>query len=293
MDKQTLNKYLKASEISKKVKLLGKKLAKPGMSYLKLSEKLEAETRKLGADLAFPANISVNNVAAHYCSKSNDKSILKAGDLLKIDVGVQIDGYIVDSAISIGIGTKKHDKLIDASKKAVENAIKLIKPRARASDIGAKIEKTIESYGFKSIRNLSGHAVERYTVHAGYSIPNFKSGNYVLKKGDVIAIEPFATDGRGRVKDGASSSIYELAELKPVRLHRDVLKYIIETYKTLPFSQREIEKKFNKIKTTLALRSFAQAGILHDHKILLEKPGALVSQHEHTIIVDDKPIVLG
>ena len=294
LGKEVLAKYKKASEVSKKVKSYGKSIAKPGISYLELSEKIEAKTRELGAELAFPANISVNDVAAHYCASSKDKNVLKKGDLLKLDVGVQVDGYIVDSAISFGIATKEHDKMIKTARDALDNAIKILKPGIKTSKIGAQIESTIEGAGYKVVKNLSGHGLARYTVHAGSSIPNYNTkGKETLKMGDVIAIEPFVTNGRGAIREGNSSTIYELKEEKPVRLHKDVLKYIIDKYRTLPFSEREVEKKFGLLKTRLALRSFARAGILHDHKILLEEKGSYVAQFEHTIIIDEKPIILG
>ena len=294
MNNDILSKYKRAGEISKKCKEYGRKLAIPGANYLEISEKIEQKIGDMGADLAFPANLSVNDVAAHYCASSNDKNTLKEGDLLKLDIGVQIDGYIVDSAISIPIKTKKHDKIISASKEALDNAVKLVKPGILASELGKVIEETIEKHGFKSIRNLSGHGIERYNVHAGYNIPNYdtKSG-FKLEKGMVIAIEPFATNGRGMIKEGKSSGIYELAEAKQVRLYRDVLNFITETYKTLPFSEREVAKKFGHVKTRLALSTLSRAGILHDHKILMEKPNSVVSQFEYTLIVDEKPIVLG
>ena len=292
--KDIISKYKKAGKISKECKEFGRKLAIPGANYLEISEKIEAKIRKMGADLAFPVNMSVNSVAAHYCAIENDSSVLKEGDLLKLDIGVQIDGYIIDSAISIPIKTKKHDNLILAAREALDNAVKFVKPGIYTSDIGEVIESTIQKHGFKSIRNLSGHGIEQYNVHAGYNIPNYKSGGkFKLEKGMVIAIEPFATDGRGLVTEGKSSGIYELADKKQTRMYRDVLNHIISTYQTLPFSEREVSKKFGRTKTKLALGSFARAGILHDHKILNEKPGSHVAQFEYTIIVDDEPIVLG
>lgn len=294
MNKEVLAKYKKASDISKKCKEYGRKLAIPGANYLEISEKVESKIREMGGALAFPANISVNDVAAHYCASDKDSNLLKEGDLLKLDIGVHIDGYIVDSAISIPIKTKKHDKLISAAREALDNAIKLVKPGVYVSDIGEVIESTIKKHGFKSIRNLSGHGIEQYNVHAGYNIPNYKAGGkFKLEKGMVIAIEPFATDGRGLVTEGKSSGIYELAEKKQVRMYRDVLNHILSTYQTLPFSEREISKKFGRTKTKLAISSFVRSGILHDHKILNEKSGSHVAQFEHTIIVDKKPIVLG
>jgi len=294
MNKEVLSKYKKASDISKKCKEYGRKLAVPGANYLEISEKIEAKIQEMGGELAFPANISVNDVAAHYCAGEKDSNTLKEGDLLKLDIGVHIDGYIVDSAISIPIKTKEHNDLIKSARAALDNAIKLVKPGAYVSDIGEVIEATIKKHGFKSIRNLSGHGIEQYNVHAGYNIPNYKAGGkFKLEKGMVIAIEPFATDGRGLVTEGKSSGIYELSEKKQVRMYRDVLNHIVSTYQTLPFSERELSKKFGRTKTKLAIGSFVRAGILHDHKILNEKPGSRVAQFEHTIIVDDKPIVLG
>ncbi len=294
LSKEALTKYKKASEISKKVKKYGKSLAKPGISYLELTEKIESKTRELGADLAFPANVSVNDVAAHYSALYNDKNVIKKGDLVKLDAGVHVDGYIVDSAISFGVDTKEHDKMIKTARSALDNAIKILKPGVKVSDIGAQIEGTAKKAGYRVIKNLSGHGIDRYAVHTGYNIPNYDNkSNETLKKGDVIAIEPFVTNGRGAVKGGASSGIYELKEAKPVRMYKEILKHIVETYKTLPFSERELQNKFGPLKTRLALNSFVKADILYDHKVLLEEKGSLVAQFEHTIIVDDKPIVLG
>jgi len=294
MSKKVLLKYKKASDISKRCKEYGRELAVPGAKYLEISEKIESKIKEMGGELAFPANISVNDVAAHYCASEKDENTLKKGDLLKLDIGVHVDGYIVDSAISIPIETEKHNNLIESSREALDNAIKLVKPGVSVSDIGEVIESTIKKHGFKSIRNLSGHGIDRYNVHAGYNIPNYKTGSkFKLEKGMVIAIEPFATDGRGSVTEGKSSGIYELSEKKQVRMYRDVLNHILSNYQTLPFSERELAKKFGRTKTKLAISSFVRSGILHDHKILNEKPGSMVSQFEYTIIVDDKPIVLG
>ena len=170
MSKKVLLKYKKASDISKRCKEYGRELAVPGAKYLEISEKIESKIKEMGGELAFPANISVNDVAAHYCASEKDENTLKKGDLLKLDIGVHVDGYIVDSAISIPIETEKHNNLIESSREALDNAIKLVKPGVSVSDIGEVIESTIKKHGFKSIRNLSGHGIDRYNVHAKESV---------------------------------------------------------------------------------------------------------------------------
>ena len=289
-----VTKYKKASEISKKCKAYGKSIAKSGMNYLEFSKKIEEKIINMGGGIAFPVNISVNDVAAHDIAQIDDTRVFKKGDLVKLDIGVHIDGFIVDSAITFEIETKKYEALISLNKKALESAINVIKPGIKISEIGKAVETVVNKSEYKIIKNLTGHGIEQYDIHSGFSVPNYDTGGSdVLEKGMVIAVEPFLTNGFGSIKESKSSGIYQLEYDKPIRLYRDVLNFIKKEFLTLPFNIRDIQIKFGYAKSKSAIAYLVRNKILTDHKVLLEKKGSVVSQFEHTIIVDDIPIVLG
>jgi len=295
MEPSVLQKYKKAGEIAKKVKIFIRNTIKPDVTLLEIAEHIDNKIVDLGGKPAFPADVSVGDIAAHYCPYYQDSTKLKEGDLVKIDIGVHIDGYLVDTAFTVSVGDNKVNKdLINAANSALNSALKLAKPGVSLGKIGISIEHEISSRGFKSIKNLSGHSVDRYTIHSGMSIPNFNSGSSkTLQKGQVVAIEPFASTGSGKVISGKSCKVFEVKEGKNTRQHRDVLKYLVGEYKTLPFSERNVIDKFGLVKARLALRNFVKSGVVEEYTVLHEsKKGSLVAQAEHTVIVDDTPVVL-
>lgn len=281
--------WIKAGKIAAEALKYGKELAKPGVKLLELAEKIEAKIHELGGKVAFPVNLSLNHIAAHYTPSSNDETVFKQEDILKIDVGAHVNGAIGDTALTVG----NNKELIAASNDALKEAIKLSTPGTELREIGKAIQQTISSYSFAPIKNLSGHKIDEYNLHAGLTIPNFDNGNTTkLEEGMVIAIEPFATTGVGKITEGKPSGIYSFQADKPVRLQsaRQVLKYVLNEYKTLPFSKRALEKKFPQC--SLALVALERAGILHHYPQLPEENKGLVSQAEHTVLVKDKPVVL-
>jgi len=278
---------IKAGKIASEARAYGKKLIKVGASILDVTEKIEKKIIELGGKIAFPPQFSRNNIAAHYNALVDDKT--KFGeDLVKFDLGVQINGKIADCAISIDL-SGKNSKLIKASEEALKVAINLAKPGVMIGEIGAAIEKTIKSFGFVPIRNLSGHGLGEYDVHSEPTIPNYDNGDKTkLEEGQAIAIEPFASTGEGFVINGKKSEIYSLKKLKNIRnkYARDILKFINEEYKTLPFSKRYLLKKFNKFQVAIGLSNLLREDILHEYSVLIEKdPNTMVAQTEHTIIV--------
>ena len=289
-----VKKYQKASEISKKCKEYGKSIAKSGMNYLEFSKKIENKILELGGGIAFPVNISVNDTAAHDIAQIDDTRVFEKGDLVKLDIGVHIDGFIVDSAITFEIETNNHSELINLNRKALDEALKVIKPGVKVSEIGKAVEKVVKGSKYKIIKNLTGHGIEQYDIHSGFGIPNYDTKtNDILERGMVIAVEPFLTDGDGMIKSGKSSGIYQLEYDKPVRLYRDVLNFIKKEFLTLPFNIRDIQDKFGYAKAKSSIAYLVRNELLTDHQVLLEKKGSVVSQFEHTIIVEDKPIILG
>ncbi len=295
MEKEELEKWKKAGEIAGEAREYGISLLKNGMNVLEIARKIEELIIKKGGKFGFPVQISINDMAAHYTPYPDDQTALKTGELVKLDLGVHIDGYIGDTASTIEIGTNNQPELIKASREALNEAIKLCRPGTKVCEIGRTVEEVIIEHGFKPIKNLSGHKVDRYILHSNLSIPNFDNGDKTeLKEGIVVAVEPFATTGIGLVKEGKQSSNYRMHSTANVRdsLSRETLQYIREEFATLPFAKRHLLTKFSLQKANLVLFNLEKNGIIYGYPQLPEKSGGIVSQAEHTIIVKDTPIVL-
>ncbi len=290
MKKSELGDYKKAGEMASAVRNYASSIIKPDMPLLEIAEKIEDKIIELGGKPAFPINLAIDDVAAHSTPSSNDDE--KARGLLKVDIGVHINGKIADTAFSLDLTKeKKYFKIIEASEQALASALKKIKKGISLSEIGSVIQETIVSYGFSPIRNLSGHELGNFLVHAGLTIPSYENNNPTKLREGAYAIEPFSTTGTGLVYDGGKSRIYRLEKEGAVRdsTAREIYKYVSKEYKTLPFCERWLTKKFGS-RTKLALLFLENAGLLHHYSKLIEKSHAPVSQAEHTIIIHDKEI---
>ncbi len=286
---EDVKNYVKAGQIAKKVMDMSKKMIIPGESYLDIVDTIEKMIIDEGGKIAFPTNISVNENAAHYVPSLNDKTVLEETDIVKIDLGVHIDGCISDNAYTIDL-SNENGKLVEASKNALDAATSYMKAGRKVGDIGEIIENEIKKLGFKPIENLTGHMVKPYLLHAGEIIPNIKTDDdYILKEGDVFAVEPFATNGYGAVKEGSNMEIYSLLEMRNVRMRqsRQVLAHIIQNYYALPFAKRWLNSVVNsQIALSAALRELTRNEILTTYPVLKEVDNGLVSQTEHTVIIE-------
>jgi methionyl aminopeptidase len=288
MDENALNRYRLAGKITAEARDLGKNLIKHGTPYIDVVNAIEEYMVEKGARVAFPVNIAIDNIAAHYTPKHDEKMTFQRGTLVKLDVGAHINGYIADTAVTVEVGTQNGRDLIKASQEALMVAIEMVRPGVNLGQVGKMVEQTITSYGFKPINNLTGHSLERYKLHAGISIPNveeFNSGK--VKAGDVLAIEPFATNGSGKVKSWKNSNIYRLIKPK-ITKNKDANKLleVIQKYRrTLPFSER-FAYKFVK-RPDAALSKLRQIRAITMYPILIEKEDGLISQTEHTVIVTE------
>lgn len=283
MDK---DKILKAGKIAKAVKDFIKPQIKKGKPLLEIAEIIENKIIELGGKPAFPCNLSTNEVAAHYTPSHNDETL--AHGLLKVDFGVHIDGWTADTAYSLDLeDSEKNKELIEAAKDALASASKTIKAGVKASTIGKEISNSITKKGFLPIINLSGHEMAQYVLHAGKTIPNIDDNRSTIIEEGLYAIEPFATNGNGKIHDGAKSGIYVLENPNPPRspTAREILNYIAEVYQTLPFCSRWLVKKFGT-KALLGLRELERNNNLHHFAQLVEKEGALVAQAENTFLVE-------
>jgi len=281
--------YTKAGEIAAAVVKKLKKEIKIGNLLFDIAEAGESQIRELGGKPAFPINLSLNEVGAHYTPIPNDKTEL-GEDIIKIDIGVHVDGYIADTAFTFDF-TNEYGDMLKANEKALEEALKLATPGTNVSEIGEVIHSAIHEAGYNPIVNLSGHSLGQYTIHAGQNIPNIKTGDFVLKEDMVIAIEPFATDGEGKVTDSPESVIFRYLEDKPVRLReaKNLLHIARDRFDALPFALRWV--KLPQLKLRLALNQLIKANAIYSYPILIEKARGKISQFEHTVIVRDKPEV--
>jgi len=284
MDENELSNYKKAASITTSV-LKELKIA-PGMSVLELAEKIEKSIESKGGLPAFPANISCNEYAAHDTAAVGDTRKIGEKDVVKIDIGAHVDGYISDRAITFDL-SGENGKLLEASEKALNNAVSIVKAGVNVEKIGEEIEKTIRSYGFRPVENLTGHSLGKYLLHSGVEIPNFsaRGKGAILEEGDVIAIEPFATKGIGIVVETQRTEIFSAVFELPTRnvAARNMFKEIKEKYHELPFAERWVANSFER---KVALRDLIKNGSIHSYPVLKEKSNGLVSQFEHTVIVE-------
>ncbi|AIF69915.1 methionine aminopeptidase [Palaeococcus pacificus DY20341] len=288
-------KLIKAGEIARQVKSEVAKLIKPEVPLYDIAEFVEKRIVELGGKPAFPCNLSLNAVAAHYTPYKGDTTVLKEGDYLKVDIGVHVDGYIADTAETFRVGMEEDD-LMTAAKEALESAISVARAGVKVSELGKAIEEAIRKYGFNPIVNLSGHKIQRFNLHAGVSIPNIHrpNDNYVLQEGDIFAIEPFATTGAGQVIEVEPTLIYMYIKDRPVRLPqaRLILSYIKREFGTLPFAYRWLQGNFTDGQIRIALKQLVRIGAVYAYPILKEIRGGLVSQFEHTIIVEEDGVTV-
>ncbi len=288
MKEEEITKLKKAGEITVKAKEYAKSIISKHTHLLEIAEKIENKIIELGGKPAFPVNLSINEIAAHSTPSFNDTE--KAHGLLKVDIGVVIDGLTADTALSIDLeNNKENEELIKSAQSALKSALSLISLNTELKEIGSIISKEIEKSGFIAIRNLSGHSIEQFDLHAGITIPNYDNSQTTKLTEGIYAIEPFATNGSGLVRDGRPSGIYKIEKEGNVRdnFAREVLYFIAEEYQTLPFCSRWIYKKFGS-RGLLALRQIESAGLLHQYPQLIESGKGKVAQAEHTIILTKK-----
>lgn len=283
---EVVEKLRRSGGVSREARRHGAEILREGMTIRDGVERIEEFMRTRGCPPAFPACLSVNEVAAHDTPAHKDSRELHRGDIVKIDLGAQVDGYLTDTATTVEIGTRNWTELIRASEAALAAAIEVVRPKVPTRVIGAAIERTIESFGFKPIANLTGHSIERYTVHAGKSIPNVGDhGDEVLEEGDLIAVEPFATNGAGKVDGRKSGNIYRIMRVRDVRPEATsrFLQTADKTFNRLPFAERWCYATDRKAPAHLA--RLLRQGLVYSYPSLVEVDQGMVSQAEHTMLV--------
>jgi len=285
LDDHALDCIRKAGRLSSEARELGRSLVEEGVKLRDVAESMEHHIMEHGGKLAFPVNISLNNIAAHFTPNSNDDMVFKNGDLVKLDVGAQVDGYLGDTATTVEVGTRNWQSLIKASERALELALEMAKEGVSVGTIGGVVERSIKEAGFRPVANLSGHEMKRYNLHAGLSVPNIDDGTMTRVQGNMLlAIEPFATNGHGQVTNGKSGNIYRVLRDRPLRDPdaNSLFVKIKEEFTTLPFCERWCDRL--QPDSASLLRVLHRHGVISTYPVLVEAHNGMVSQSEHSVL---------
>ena len=287
---EPLEALRKAGKIASEVRDTTLAEIKPGMKVEYICDIVNQRVKELGGKMAFPCNVDIDHVAAHYCSPLNDKTVIPERSLVKLDVGVHVDGYIADTAKTVCFDPDLM-YLVEAAQAGLNAAINTIRPGIRANEVGAAIEEAIKRHGARPISNLTGHKLARYVVHAGQSIPNVDGlDKHMINEGDVYAIEPFAVppNADGKVMDGPPSNIYRMLKKRNDKgTAKKMMQYIQKEHRTLPFASRWVMRKFNTPKGAAAFQELLQSKVIMSYPQLIERTRAKVAQAEHSVIITE------
>jgi methionyl aminopeptidase len=292
---EDLATWLKAGQVAADALRFGRTLCVPGAKAIDVCAAVEQRIRDAGLGFAFPCTISLNQVAAHLTPAAGDATVLKEGDLLKLDCGAELKGALSDNALTVEVGYPKNDgphaRLIAASEACLKEAIGILGPNVDLGTVGAAIEMTAREFGYKTIQNLTGHSLEPYNLHAGLTVPNcaMKVGRRP-RIGDVLACEPFVTDGKaGRVDNSGPGNIYHFQAARPLRLpgQRTLATAVQKRHPLLPFAGRWLADVLEPSKLGFNLLQLQKEGVLKHYPALSESSGGLVAQTEATLVITE------
>ena len=288
--------YLKAGKIAGEVRENVRKKNWVGSTLAEICEYVESEIIKRGAKCAFPVNTSLNEVAAHYTAEPNDPKTVSDADLVKIDLGAQVNGYIADTAVTVNYDPQ-YDSLVQAAENALQAAMSMIKVGVKSKDVGRKIQNTIMDMGFKPIANLSGHSLDQYTIHAGKTVPNMWTiGSFSFSENEAFACEPFVTtkNALGFVRNGKIKNIYALVSRKKTKDDEadKLQEYIWNNFNMLPFALRWIVKEWEEKEARKMLDFLVKKKVVKAYAILVEANGKTVAQAEHTFIPTETGVTI-
>jgi methionyl aminopeptidase len=276
---EDLDRWREAARIAARARELGLRLTVPGAKRREVAEAVEASIRAAGAQPAFPTNLSRNFEAAHFTPDPDDAVVFETGDVVKVDVGAHLDGAIADTADTVEVGgTHRYDNLIRAARDGLRAGIAEVRPGGRVDAVSRAIANAIRARGLKPVEDLTGHSIEPYLLHAGKSIPNVPGrSSDTLREGEVIAIEPFATNGDGHIENGAYGNIQRFrSDPGPAD---PALARLFGRFRTLPFTIRWVDAPEEREALRKARRH------LQTYPVFLETGRGLVAQAEHTVLV--------
>ncbi len=288
MDPDVRDALREAGRVSREAKERAAQMVAEGVLLLDVAEEVEGVFRKHGLRPAFPTCISIDNIAAHYSPTHDDPLRFRRGNVVKLDLGAHKDGWVADTAVTVEVGTRNWSRLIQASELALQTAIEAVRPGVETRLLGEGIRRAIEANGYKPIRNLTGHTIERYVLHAGKSVPNIPHGHDTLEEDEVVAIEPFSSSGAGEVDGRRTGNIYRVLRTKPLKDEglNDFLQALSREFATLPFAERWAYAV--NPKAPAFLNQLLRTGAVMTYPSLLDVGAGIVAQTEHTMIVTDR-----
>lgn len=291
---KALESYQKAGKVAKEALDKACNMAQVGTKVIDICTEIEAFIVEQGASVGFPVNVGINNVAAHYTSGPQDFTVIEEGDVVKLDLGVHVDGYIADTARTVNLSTKPElENIVQASEESLQAALDMLKVGAKTNDLGKRINEVIKQYKYQPVKDLSGHTVEQWTVHGGKQVPLVpQTTGDEIAEGDVFAIETFSSTGEGQTHALPSGNIYQLLLRNVPKIRNQAAKqmigFIAKEYKTLPFSHRAWAKEM--LVPKFALNELINTGVLLEYRVLADIKGSYVSQAEKTVYVHEDSI---
>jgi methionyl aminopeptidase len=286
---EDLQKQQRACKIGREVREEMRRTVREGMPIIDICEKAEALIREKGGKPAFPCNVSVNEIAAHYTSPPNDKQTIPERSIVKVDLGVHVDGFIADTAATVCFHPEYVD-MVNTAEEALEKAVEILRPGLSMTRFGSAIQKVIKTRGFKPVSNLTGHLIRRYIIHAGKSLPNvFNLSTSRVKEGEVYGVEPFVTvaNAAGRVEELREAYIFRYSKHKSLKdpYAKQILKYIKQNFKTLPFTERWLNKFQSSSRYKNAFSELLSSKAVISYPVFVEASRNLVAQAEYTIMI--------
>lgn len=308
LDRQQNNRwqdFRKGAEIHRRVRAKAQQLVQPGMKMTEIADLIENSVRQYAGNdhtlkqgIGFPTGLSLNHVAAHYTPNTGDNTVLKYEDVMKVDIGVHVNGHIVDLAFTLTFDDK-YDSLLTAVREATYTGVREAGIDVRLNDIGAAVQEVMElyelelhgkTYPIKCIRNLNGHNIGDYVIHSGKTVPIVANGDMTkMEEGETFAIETFGSTGKGYVVSQGECSHYALnpgtdAVKLPSQRCKDLVALIKANFGTLPWCRRYLERA-GEDKYLLALNQLVRAGVVEDYPPLVDTLGCYTAQYEHTILL--------
>jgi methionyl aminopeptidase len=292
LERAALEALRRAGRVASAARRFGAERVAAGVLLRDLCEAVDHEIARLGAAPAFPTQSSRNAIAAHYCPSPDDPTLYAHGDLAKLDIGVHVDGWVVDTALTVNVGDlPANHPLVEAAEAALAAAIAVAAPGVPIARLSKAIAEALSSRGVRPMASLCGHGVGRWLVHCPPPIPNVVDETPgVLRPGMVVAIEPFATDGPGNVAEAGPAEVFRVPPEREdgAGLDGEVFR-AIRGFRGLPFARRQLAG-FPRSRVEAVLRGLWERGLLHAYPPLREALGRPVAQAEHTLYVGENGV---
>mmetsp|Transcript_54845 Transcript_54845/g.63068 ORF Transcript_54845/g.63068 Transcript_54845/m.63068 type:complete len:387 (-) Transcript_54845:216-1376(-) len=304
-----IDKYQAAGKIANETLEKIIKKCVPGAGIVDIcafgDEEIEKEVKKvynkkkLEKGIAFPTCLSVNEICGHFSPLRSEPCALKEGDLVKIDLGVHIDGFISITAHTIVVSEKadavvegRKADVIHAAYNALQVALRLLKPGQKNNDVTEHIAKVVESYKCNPVEGVLSHELKKHLIDGNNCIINKatfdqKVDDYEFQVNEVYGLDIIASTGEGKPRETeVRCTVYKRAIEKAYSLKlkasRQFFSELNERYPTLAFSMRSFE---DETVAKLAVNECVKHELLHAYPVLAEKEGELVAQFKYTVMI--------